>query len=87
MYNIMEASIEIILANAKDIKKLPGRKTDVRDCEWIADLLRHGLIKGSFIPPKPIRELRDLPRYRQKLIQQRSPELKSTHKFTDNANI
>ena len=87
VYNIMEASMDIILANARDIKNLPGRKTDVRDCEWIADLLRHGLIKGSFIPPKPIRELRDLTRYRQKLIQQRSSELNRIQKFLEDANI
>ena len=87
VYNIMEASMEIILANARDIKNLPGRKTDVKDCEWIADLLRHGLIKGSFIPPKPIRELRDLTRYRQKLIQQRSSELNRIQKFLEDANI
>ena len=87
VYNILEESIEIILANARDIKNLPGRKTDVKDCEWIADLHRHGLIKRSFIPPKPIRELRDLTRYRHKLIQQRSSELNRIHKFLEDANI
>ena len=67
IFNIMEDSMEVILANARHIKNVPGRKTDVKDCEWIAELLRHGLIKGSFIPPRPIRELRDLTRYRRKL--------------------
>lgn len=87
VFNILEESMEVILANARDIKNVPGRKTDVKDCEWIAQLLRHGLIKGSFIPPKPIRQLRDLTRYRQKLIQQRSSELNRLQKFLEDANI
>lgn len=87
VFNILEESMEVILANARDIKNVPGRKTDVKDCEWIAQLLRHGLIKGSFIPPKPIRALRDLTRYRQKLIQQRSSELNRLQKFLEDANI
>jgi len=74
VFNILEESMKVILANARDIKNVPGRKTDVKDCEWIAQLLRHGLIKGSFISPKPIRELRDLTRYRQKLIEQKSSD-------------
>lgn len=87
IYNILEGSMEIILAHARDVKNVPGRKTDVKDCEWIADLMRHGLIRGSFIPPKPIRELRDLTRYREKLIQQRSSELNRLQKFLEDANI
>lgn len=87
VFNILEESMEIILANSRDIKNLPGRKTDVKDCEWIADLLRHGLIKGSFIPPKPIRELRDLTRYRRKLIQNRSSEINRIQKFLEDSNI
>lgn len=87
VFNILEGSMEVILANAREIKNVPGRKTDVKDCEWIAQLLRHGLIKGSFIPPKPIRELRDLTRYRQKLIQQKSSELNRLQKFLEDANI
>lgn len=87
IFNILEGSMKIILANARDVKNLPGRKTDVKDCEWIADLMRHGLIKGSFIPPKPIRELRDLTRYREKLLQQRSAELNRLQKFLEDANI
>jgi transposase len=67
VFNILEGSITVILVNARHIKAVPGRKTDVRDCEWIADLLRHGLLKPSFIPPLEIRELRDLTRYRQSL--------------------
>ena len=87
VFNILEDSIEVILANARDVKNVPGRKTDVKDCEWLAQLLRHGLVKGSFIPPKPIRELRDLTRYREKLTQQRSSEINRLQKFLEDANI
>ena len=87
IFNILEDSMEVILANARHVKNVPGRKTDVKDCQWIAELLRHGLIKGSFIPPKPIRELRDLTRYRQKLIDQRSSEINRLQKFLEDANI
>jgi len=87
VFNVLEENMEVILANARDIKNVPGRKTDVKDCEWIAQLLRHGLIKGSFIPPQPIRQLRDLTRYRQKLIQQKSSELNRLQKFLEDANI
>lgn len=60
IYNILEENFEVLLVNAQHIKAVPGRKTDVKDSEWIADLLRHGLLKASFIPPKGQRELRDL---------------------------
>jgi len=87
LFNVLEDAIEVVLANARHIKNVPGRKTDVKDCEWLAQLLRHGLVKGSFIPPKPIRQLRDLTRYRQKLVQQRSSELNRLQKFLEDANI
>lgn len=87
VFNLLEDHMEIILANARHIKNVPGRKTDVKDCQWIAQLLRHGLIRGSFIPPKPIRQLRDLTRYRQKLIHQRSSEINRLQKFLEEANI
>lgn len=87
LFNVLEEVIEVVLANARHIKNVPGRKTDVKDCEWLAQLLRHGLVKGSFIPPKPIRQLRDLTRYRQKLVQQRSSELNRLQKFLEDANI
>jgi transposase len=87
LFNVLEDAIEVILANARHIKNVPGRKTDVKDCEWLAQLLRHGLIKGSFIPPKPIRQLRDLTRYRQKLVQQRAAEINRLQKFLEDANI
>jgi transposase len=87
VFNILEGSLHIILANARDVKNVPGRNTDVKDCEWIADLLRFGLIKASFIPPKPIRELRDLTRYRTKLGQQVTAEKNRVQKVLEDANI
>ncbi len=62
IWNLLEGSFELVLANARHIKAVPGRKTDVRDCEWIADLLRHGLLKPSFVPGRAQRELRELTR-------------------------
>src|SRR5208337_345735 len=64
IYAILEGGLQIVVANAQHVKKVPGRKTDVKDAEWIADLLCHGLLRSSFVPPKPVRELRDLTRYR-----------------------
>ncbi len=60
VFNILEGQVGVILVNAEHLKQVPGRKTDVRDCQWIAQLLQHGLLKASFVPPAPIRELRDL---------------------------
>lgn len=74
IYAILEGALEIVVANAQHIKKVPGRKTDVKDAEWIADLLCHGLLRSSFVPPKPIRELRDLMRYRRKLVESQAAE-------------
>ena len=65
VFNLLEEDFTVLLVNAAHIKTVPGRKTDVKDCEWIADLLSHGLLRGSFIPPEPIRDLRDLTRYRK----------------------
>lgn len=87
VFNVLEQRMEVILANARHVKNVPGRKTDVRDCQWLCQLLRHGLIRGSFIPPKPVRELRDLTRYRKKLIQQRASEFNRVQKFLEEANI
>lgn len=87
IYNILEDHFHILLVNAKHIKAVPGRKTDVCDAEWIAKLLRHGLLKGSFIPPKPIREMRDLTRYRTSLIQERAREIQRVQKVLEDANI
>jgi transposase len=63
-WNVLESSFTLLLVNAQHMKQVPGRKTDVRDSEWIADLLRHGLLKASFVPERPQRELRELTRYR-----------------------
>src|SRR6266550_593284 len=77
IYAILEGAFQIVVANAQHVKKVPGRKTDVKDAEWIADLLCHGLLRSSFVPPKPIRELRDLTRYRRKLLESANIKLAS----------
>jgi len=87
VYAILEGALEIVVANAQRVKNVPGRKTDVKDAEWIADLLLHGLLKASFVPPKPIRELRDLTRYRRKLVESRSAERNRLQKVLETANI
>lgn len=87
MFNILEDAVTVVLANARHIKNVPGRKTDVQDCEWLAKLLLCGLIKGSFIPPKPIRELRDLTRYRRKLEGNIASEKNRILKVLEDANI
>jgi transposase len=87
IYTVLEDQFELLLANAHEIKALPGRKTDVRDCEWIADLLRHGLIRPSFIPAKPVRVLRDLMRYRKSLVYQHSQDINRLHKVLETATI
>ena len=74
IFNILEEDFKILLVNATHIKNVPGRKTDVLDSEWLCKLLRTGLLKGSFIPPKKIRELRELTRYEEKLINSISAE-------------
>ena len=85
--NIMEGLFELLLVNARSIKAVPGRKTDVKDCEWIADLLRHGLLKGSFVPSREQRELREVSRYRASLIQERTAEVNRLQKVLEGANI
>jgi len=87
IYNLLEATFTPLLVNARHIKSVPGRKTDVKDCEWIADLLRHGLLRGSFVPERPQRELRELGRYRTTLVQERSAEVSRLHKTLEGANI
>ncbi|HZS86067.1 MAG TPA: IS110 family transposase [Chloroflexota bacterium] len=85
--NLGEDEFTLLLAHARHLKTVPGRKTDVRDCEWIADLLRHGLLRASFGPARPQRELRELPRYRTTLVQERSAEIKRLQKTLEGANI
>jgi transposase len=86
-FNILESLLTVILVNARHIKAVPGRKTDVRDCEWLADLLRHGLLKASFIPPLEIRELRELVRYRQTLVTEHTAVANRIQKLIESANI
>lgn len=88
VYNLLEGGgFELLVVNARHMRAVPGRKTDVRDAEWIADLLRHGLLRGSFIPDRPQRELRELVRYRRTLIEERSREAQRLHKVLEGANI
>lgn len=87
VYAVLEGGFDLVVGNAHHMKNVPGRKTDVKDAEWIADLLRHGLIAKSFVPPKPIRELRDLLRFRRKLIETRGNERNRTLKVLEAANI
>jgi transposase len=87
IYNLLEATFTPLLVNARHIKSVPGRKTDVKDCEWIADLLRHGLLRGSFVPERPQRELRELGRYRTTLVRERSAEVSRLQKTLEGANI
>ncbi len=87
IYNLLEDRFSLLLVNARHIKAVPGRKTDVRDCEWIADLLRHGLLKPSFVPDRVQRELRELTRYRTALVDERSAEVNRLQKTLEGANI
>jgi transposase len=87
IYNLLEGHFELLVVNAQHIKAVPGRKTDVRDAEWIADLLQHGLLKGSFIPPAPQRELRELTRYRVSLMQERARTVNRLQKTLEDTNI
>ena len=87
VFNLLESSVTVVLANAQHIKAVPGRKTDVRDCEWLADLLAHGLIRASFIPPADIRVLRDLTRHRKSLLRDRVKTTNRIHKLLETANI
>ncbi len=87
LYNVMEGHFEVLVVNAQHVKTVPGRKTDVGDAEWIADLLQHGLLRGSFIPPAPQRELREFTRYRISLMQERARTINRLQKTLEGANI
>ena len=87
IFNILEERFEILLANAHHLKNVPGRKTDIRDCQWIAQLLQHGLLKGSFIPPRPQRDLRDLTRQRTQLVDEASRISNRIQKVLEDANV
>src|SRR5207249_5744705 len=87
IWNVLEGELELLLCNAQHIKAVPGRKTDVKDAEWIADLLQHGLLRASFVPPRPQRELRDLTRYRASLAQEINRIANRIQKVLEDANI
>ena len=87
VYYVLEEGFTCLLVNPTHVSKVPGRKTDVRDCEWLAQLLEHGLLRGSFVPPVAIRELRDLTRYRAVLVQDRTREANRLHKVLTDAGI
>ena len=87
VYNLLEDEFTVWVVNAHHMKAVPGRKTDVKDAEWIAELLRHGLLKPSYIPARPQRELRELTRYRRSLVQERSREANRIQKVLEGANV
>src|SRR5213594_4120733 len=87
VYNILEGHLELLVVNAQHLKAVPGRKTDVKDAEWIAELLQHGLLKASFVPPAFERHLRELTRYRTSLINERTRSTQRLQKTLESANI
>lgn len=87
VYTLFEGQIEVLVVNAQHLKAVPGRKTDTKDAEWIADLLQHGLLKASFIPSAPQRELRDLTRYRVRLTEERAREVNRVQKTLEGTNL
>lgn len=87
IFNLLESRFEVLVVNAQHIKAVPGRKTDVKDAEWIADLLQHGLLKASFIPSGPQRELRDLTRYRVRLTEEKAREVNRVQKTLEDTNL
>jgi transposase len=87
VYNLLEGQFELLVVNAQHMKAVPGRKTDVKDAAWIAELLRHGLLRGSFIPSKPQRQLRELTRYRSTLVQDRARALNRLQAVLEDANL
>lgn len=87
VWHVLEGSFELVLANAGHIRNVPGRKTDVRDSEWIADLLAHGLIRASFVPPEPVQEMRDLTRTRKQLVRELTQHVQRIQKALEDANV
>jgi transposase len=87
IWNLLEDRFTLLLANAQHVKQVPGRKTDVRDCVWLAQLLQHGLVQASFVPPRPQRELRELTRYRTALVRARSTAVNRLQKTLEGANL
>ena len=87
VYNILEDTFETWVVNARHVKNVPGRKTDIIDSKWVAQLMMHGLLRASFIPPKPQRALREMTRYRTKLVQERTRVVNRVQKLLEGANI
>jgi transposase len=87
IYNILEDRFQVLLVNARHLKQVPGRKSDIRDCQWIGQLLQHGLLKGSFVVPRAQRELRDLTRLRTQLVDDKTRTINRLHKELEDANI
>ena len=87
MYNLLEGLFELLVVNAQHIKAVPGRKTDVRDAEWIAELVRHGLLRPSFVPSAPQRAVRELTRYRVTVVHDRARLINRLQKVLEDANI
>src|SRR5437763_7269636 len=87
VYNILEGQCALLVANAAHMRAVPGRKTDLKDAEWIADLLQHGLLRASFIPDRPQRELRDLTRTRTTLVDERAAAVNRRQKVLECANL
>jgi transposase len=87
IWNILEGEFELCLVNAQHVKNVPGRKTDMKDCEWIAELLQHGLLRARFVPERSLRQLRDLNRYRASLIGERNRVANRIQKVLEDANI
>ena len=86
-YYMLEDEFEVLLVNATHLKHVPGRKTDVIDAQWIAEVLSYGLLRPSFVPPRPFRELRDLTRYRKSLIRARTSEINRLQKVLEDAGV
>jgi transposase len=87
VHNVLEGTFQVVLTNARNMKNVPGRKTDIGDSRWIAGLLRHGLLKSSFIPLQEVRQWRDLTRFRKSYVQSDADYRKRTQKLFESANI
>jgi transposase len=87
VWHVLEGSFELVLANAQHVRNVPGRKSDVSDARWLADLLAHGLIRGSFVPPTPVQEMRDLTRTRKQLVRESAQHTQRIQKTLEDANI
>ena len=87
VFHVLEGQFELLVVNAQHVKAIPGKKTDPRDAAWLAELLQYGLLKSSFVPPEPIRELRDLTRYRVSLAQECNRIANRIQKVLEDANL